>query len=236
MKKLLVIPIVIIIFCMSSCRATTTMTDHPADYIYALNEEIKIRDIESGGELGTLIITDAILLKEEPFEIPMFDGYREDGTAIYQNENYEALVQVNYIGTSIDSRNKITNDNFTVKDSLGEPVEYNPALEYTLIETEQSTMVIALKNKGEFIDIHFSFHNSQSGPTAKIRAALYDKDEIQPSATAQKVPETPSPTPREGMVKYIGYNQLAIICILLLILVTGLSIALGLVLGRRKKQ
>lgn len=82
MRKFFFLPFVIVIFCLTSCQATTTMTDKPSDYVYSLNKKIKIRDIEFKDGLGTLTVTHASVLKEEPFEIPMFDGYREDGTAI----------------------------------------------------------------------------------------------------------------------------------------------------------
>lgn len=214
------------------------MTDRSTDYIYSLNEEIIIRDIESKGELGTLKITNAVFLKEEPFELPELEEYSEDWTPIYKNVRYEALVQINYIGTAIDSRNKITSDNFSITDSAGESVKFDPVMEYELIETEESTIVVALKNKGDYINIDFSFHNSQSKPTAKIKAKLYSKNEIQPPAPTQAA-QTPAPSSTaEGAFPvrpYISYNQLSIICIVLLFLVAGLSVALGIVLGRLRK-
>ena len=104
------------------------MTDKPSDYVYSLNKKIKIRGIEFKDGLGTLTVTHASVLKEEPFEIPMFDGYREDGTAI-------------------DSRNKKTNDNFTVKDSQGESAKRNPEVEDELVEAKQNSFIVALKIK-----------------------------------------------------------------------------------------
>lgn len=112
-------------------------------------------------------------------------------------------------------------------------------MEYELIETEESTTVVALKNKGDYINIDFSFHNSQSKPTTKIKAKLYSKNEIQPPAPTQAA-QTPAPssTAEEGafpVPPYISYTQLSIIFIALLFLVAGLSVDLGIVLGRLRK-
>lgn len=62
-------------------------------------------------------------MQEEPFELPELEEYSDDWTLIYKNVRYEPLVQINYIGTAIDSRNKIASDNFSITDSVGESVK-----------------------------------------------------------------------------------------------------------------
>ncbi|MBQ8267421.1 MAG: hypothetical protein IJZ21_03450 [Clostridia bacterium] len=136
-------------------------------------------DIESKQVLGSVTITEVAILKDEPFEISEIADYDDNNEPIYETETYEAIVQINYTYETIDSSKKITTNNFSVNDAMGDSAEFSPDTEYTEISTSDNKFVVAVKEKGEFINIGFAFHTNQE-EIADIKAYYDDsvtKDE-----------------------------------------------------------
>ena len=226
----------VLILCLSSCQ-TTTMTDKSNDYLYGLNEEIKILDIESKKELGAVTITDVVILMDSPFELSKIKEHDGNGDPVYENVRYEELVQINYTASTVDSTKKISSVNFDVFDAKFAKAEFDPEMEYTKKDTIGKTLVVALKNKSDYIHIDFKFYITQFDVTAKIKVPVAAQD-VPPPVSSDIVPEAPSNNENTdasfSFSNYIHYNQLLIICAVLGCLVIGLLVTVIVMAVRRK--
>ena len=136
-----------------------------------MDEPIEVVDIETGENLGTLVVTGVEILREEPFEAREEDGEDEDGEAIYITVTYNQIVQVFYTWSGSKS---ISGSNFSAWDSTGElgrrPEGLEPAPEYEpMAKRDQHGFAVALKNPGSTLDVHFNYNVLQFRPTARIR-------------------------------------------------------------------
>jgi hypothetical protein len=155
---------------LKSCGATT-ITEQPGAYRYGAGEPIEVIDIETREALGTLTVTGAEILVDKPFETRRSAGTDEDGDTIYETVTYEQIVQVFYTFTG--SR-RLSESNFTLRDSFGElttrPSALEPRPAYTPITKRgQSSFVVALQKQSGYLDINFTYNVLQIRPTARIR-------------------------------------------------------------------
>jgi hypothetical protein len=171
-----------LILCLLSCFAlsacsTTTITDKPGNYQYKVNETVNIVDIDSRESLGTVTVTGAAVLKDEPFEVLESDGTHENGETKYKTVVYNQIVQIFYTYTAIDSSKTISGANFDVRDSgrsLGVSAgSLTSQPDYSLQSRDgSSSFVVALKNKGDYLEIAFKYKVLQMKATALIRVEL----------------------------------------------------------------
>ena len=177
MKKAFVFLLAIVLMAISTACSTTTITDKPGNYLYEVNEEISIIDIDSREKLGTVKITGIEILRDSPFEIHGADGTDENGDTKYKNVTYQQIIQIYYSYSMIDSSKSISSGNFITFDSTNTYANYIDSLEsrpdYKEKPKEGSqSHVVAVKNKGNYIDIEFKYRLAQTKPTAKIRVNL----------------------------------------------------------------
>ena len=245
MKRLFLVVLALCLLTLSSCKTTAT-TNKPDHYLYGMNEEIKIFDVDSNRELGTLQITDAIVLMDEPFTIKEQKEYDDNGDPVYENVAYEQLVQIIYSITTADSTKTFSDLNFSVTDGKDQPAQIDPEMEYACVETTEPTFVAALKNKSDTLTIDFRFYWTQ-GTTAKIKVDLDKTLEAQASSSsaasasgATKPADvtnhaaTTENSENFAMSRYIGYNQLLVVCVVLAAAVIALAVVLGVTLKKRR--
>lgn len=176
MKDIRYILLAISILFISAC-STTTITDKPGNYKYKENETINIIDIDSRETIGTIVITGAEILKNEPFTVQESDGADENGNTQYKDVTYNQIVQIYYKYTVVDSSKKIRGSNFDVYDSKNERGAYPNLLKPEPKFNEKAkkgnlSFTIALENAGDYIDIDFNYNMTQTKSTAKIRIDL----------------------------------------------------------------
>ena len=238
MKKIILTGLIFTaLFCFASCKATTA-TDKPSDYVYGINEEIRIIDIDSKGELGTVKITGVVILKNEPFETNEKKGNDENGNPVYEKIQYEQLIQVNYISSVTDSTKSISKANFTISDSKKATAAVDPEVEYKSIETSDKFLVAALKNKSDFVNINFKFYYWQSGVTARIKADLNEQAGM-PSQSYSQPPISDEPSSANSAEKGASLASVifAIIigfCVLLAVVI-ALAITIFIFVVKKKK-
>ena len=80
---------------LSGCSATT-ITEHEGNYLYGAGESINVIDIDTREHIGTLKVTEAVLLSDTPFTVTEKSGTDENGNDIYETVTYAQLVQVFY--------------------------------------------------------------------------------------------------------------------------------------------
>ncbi len=175
-KTFCIIFVMAVILSFAGC-APTTYTEKGEDYVYSVGETINILDKESKQVLGSVTISDAVVIKDEPFIIEEFAKYDENSNPIYEKVSYEAVVQINYKYTIADSTKTITTSNFSVFDKVGNSAEFSPKTNYEKIPTKDNSFVVAVKEKGEFVDLSFRYHISQTA-IAKIKAYYEDNANI----------------------------------------------------------
>jgi hypothetical protein len=178
LKKILLASLLFILIATSlSACSTTTITDKPGNYLYGLNEEIKIVDIDTRETLGTVKITGVEILRNEPFDVRETDGTDESGNTKYKDVTYQQVIQVFYTYNMIDSSKSISSKNFYAHDSTNKYANFigslEPKPEYTEIQKEgHHSFIIATKNKGNHLNISFDYTPLQTKATAKIRVDL----------------------------------------------------------------
>ncbi len=173
MKKIFPILLLLIILLGFSGCTPTTYAEQGKDYVYGVGETINILDKESNQILSSVVITNVIIIKDEPFTIDELVKYDESNNPIYEKFSYEAVVQINYKYTVADSTKTISSSNFSVFDQDGNSAEFSPKTNYEKISTKDNSFVVAVKEKGEFVDLSFSYHISQTA-VAQIKAYYED--------------------------------------------------------------
>lgn len=171
-KTLSVLFVLIMILGFSGC-APTTYTEQGKDYVYSVGETINILDKESKQILSSVTITDAIVIKDELFFVEELVKYDDNNNPIYEKTSYEAVVQINYKYSIIDSTKRISAINFSAVDSEGNRAEFFPKTNYKTSYTNDNSFVIALKEKGEFVNLSFQYHTNQTA-IAQIKAYYED--------------------------------------------------------------
>ena len=171
-RTLSVLFVLIMILGFSGC-ASTTYTEQGKDYVYSIGETINILDKESKQLLSSVTITDAIVIKDELFFVEELVKYDDDNNPIYEKTSYEAVVQINYKYSTIDSTKRISAINFSAVDSEGNRAEFFPKTNYKTSYTNDNSFVIALKEKGEFVNLSFQYHTNQTA-IAQIKAYYED--------------------------------------------------------------
>lgn len=173
MKRLALIGSTILVL-LTGCSATT-ITEREGNYIYRQDENIYIQDIDTRNRIGTLKIIGASSLKSEPFVVQEISGVDTSGNPIYQDVVYEQLVQIWYLYDSKDDSKELYSSNFSVYDAQGDLGEVDPKVEYSSGEGDtRDSFLVALKNRSDFIRLHFRYNPLQTTVTAKIELELSD--------------------------------------------------------------
>lgn len=182
-KSLALFTVILLILSLSACQEPTARTEHFDDYVYSVGEEISVYDKESSSLLGTVTVTGVTVVRNEPFELEKIVDFDENDQAIYENVPYEAVVQIDYVYDVADSTNKITASNFIITDCEDNLTERSPEIDYAPVDTDDDSIFVAVKEKGEFVNLKFMFHTSQK-PIAYIKA-VYDGYSTLPETDAR---------------------------------------------------
>jgi len=172
-KAILAIAMILGLAAVPACGATT-ITAQAGNYRYKVNEPIEVIDIETRNTFGILTITGVEILKDEPFEARESAGEDENGEPQYTTVTYSQIVQIFFTYTG---EKKLSDMHFNVRDATNElgrrPSGLDPVPAYQLKERSgQSSFVVALKNKGSYLEISFIYNAVQIRPTARIRVEL----------------------------------------------------------------
>ena len=230
---------VLVLLCLLLCscvKPATTYTNQPETYEYSIGEQVQIFDKESKAELGNITVTGVYVLKDEAFTLQEYD-YDENGNQIYKQVEYDAVIQIDYTYAVIDSSQKISGNNFTVKDCEGNSARHNPDTIYKQVETNNETIIVAVKEKGEFINIDFSFHKNQES-IAKIKA-YYDAKQSNSESQNTSQDDFKDDIEEENKNKNItkGFNTiLVVVCCVLVVWNVALTVVLIIVLIKRKNK
>ena len=235
LKKCFIIAIfVIITFLCTSCR-TTTITENSNDYIYGFNEEIKILDMESKGVLATVKITGISVLKDQPFELKEVDHYDQSNNPVYENITYNQIIQIYYVYKTTDSTKNISSSNFSVKDSKGEQAIFDPDTDFKAKALDgNNSMIVALKNRSDFINIQFKYNPLQLKSTANIKLNI--KSDVQSISSSLKTESSSTKSIESKQNNDGSINKYLVIAIfVLLLLVIVLSVLLIIAITRKRK-
>jgi len=162
-KKIAIALCLLIIFLLTTAcdYDYDTPTTHTEKSIYSVGDEVIIRDNVSNGILGRIIITGVQIIEDEPFTVRERYGTDSEGNPLYTEQNYEAVVQMNYVASTIDAQDRISESNFTMYDANGNYAEKNPKIFYETAPTEYNYVVFAVKEKGDHVTVEFRFHGEQ---------------------------------------------------------------------------
>jgi hypothetical protein len=190
MKKISVILVIALLLILPSCSATT-ITEHEGNYVYSKNEDINIIDIDTRDNIGTLKMNGIEVLKNKSFTIKEKNGSDESGNDIYEDVTYEQLMQIYYRYDNKGSKKTISSANFNVYDQTRTSCKIDPDIEYDAIKRSgEEYFVVALKNKGEFIDMNFKYNITQTTNTAKIKLKISEKSDATSSNNSSSVNDT----------------------------------------------
>jgi|GEM_PF-3527984 len=218
---------------LSGCE-TTTITEQPGNYVYSQNEPIRVLDIDTRDALLELTFRGVTILRDEPFTLREETGHDESGETLYADVPYEALLRIEYDCEILSRKqSKLSSSNFDVYDSRGDRAARDPEIQYPEgPSTASKSFVVALKHKGDFVDIRFNQKSLQIRPTALIRleigASISPADssepESEPSSSLSPAPEEntdPSSffTNRVGFLLGVIAFQFFIIFILVIALI-----------------
>jgi len=169
MKKSGSLAAVVLLFLLTGCSATT-ITGQAGNYIYKAGEAIDIIDIDTRNTIGTLKLTGAEVLINEPFTVREKSGTDESGNDVYVDVTYAQLLQIDYVYENKNGNNKnLSSANFQIYGSDGSLGTVDPDAGYTPIEANGTdSFTVALQNKSESVSIHFRYNIWQTTITAKI--------------------------------------------------------------------
>ena len=172
--------LLLILTVVTGCASVETITENPGNYMYSLNEEIKIIDIDTRETIGTLVFTGTDILRDEDFTLTLYKETDDDGNRIYEDLTYRQLVQINYIfRNTVDSAKEITFKNFSIKNS---DAIINPDTSYTEKPHTGSCFVVALRERTKALNVDFTYDILQTRSTAKVSLSLNGEEGV-PAAT-----------------------------------------------------
>jgi len=176
MKRAILLPLALLVFTglLAGCVGATTITEEAGSYVYKMNEEIAVVDIETRETFGVLAVTGARVLFDGPFDVREVEGKDEAGEPVYKTVTYSQIVQVFYTYTG---EKKLSGANFTVRDRANviakNPNNFDPKPAYTpASQPGQSSFIVALRNPGGPLEATFTYNVLQIRPTARIEIAL----------------------------------------------------------------
>lgn len=175
---------------LSGCSATT-ITEHEGNYLYGAGESINVIDIDTREHIGTLKVTEAVLLSDTPFTVTEKSGTDENGNDIYETVTYAQLVQVFYQYDDRGSGKDISAANFTAYDAAGKMGEIDPAGYTGENRNGSDSFLVALENKSGTIRLDFQYNVLQTTATARIQLSL--PQAVDDSSTQSEPPETGEP-------------------------------------------
>lgn len=197
MKKMTIalISIIFISVILSSCMTQkTTHTKMGDNHVYSKYEKVSVYDNESGAELGYVQVNDVYILVDEPFKMYEYTTVTNDNgetETVKEWTDYEVLVQVNYEEFHIDSSVK---SKLYIEDCFGKAGQSDITIDYEIIQTDDKLAVVALKNKGDYINFEYYYQRSNYEPTAKIRAEYNESTESnKPVNTPDEIIPTKTP-------------------------------------------
>ena len=173
MKKIIffVLLLGIMISCLG-CTGVTGSVYHTEKDTYYAGETVKVFDNESNAQLGTLRITKATVVRDEPYirktylcSLEVYEnGFYTDeveiqGDSVYSLEENAAVVQIDFTASTLDSSNRIEKSDFFVTDCNGDSADRDVETHYTVQPTTDSSFVVGLRELGD-IKLSFTFNNS----------------------------------------------------------------------------
>lgn len=175
------------LFFLFGCSATT-ITEREGNYLYGVGEDIHVIDIDTREHIGTLKVTEVVLLSDTPFTVTERTGTDENGNDIYETVTYAQLVQVFYQYDDRGSGKDISAANFTAYDAAGKMGEIDPAGYTGENRTGSDSFLVALENKSGTIRLDFQYNILQTTATAKIQLSLSQPPDD--SSAQSEPPET----------------------------------------------
>lgn len=172
MKKHSAIFIIAVMLLFFSGCSATTITEHEGNYLYGAGESINVIDIDTREHIGTLKVTEAILLSDTPFTVTEKSGTDESGNDIYETVTYAQLVQIFYQYDDKGNGKDISAANFTAYDAYGQRCEINPVGYSGENRNGSDSFLVALENKSGTIRLDFQYNVLQTTATAKIQLPL----------------------------------------------------------------
>lgn len=170
MKKIKMCLILMISISFATACNATSAGDKGTNHIYKINEEIKIVDKGSDGELGTLEITKCEVIKNEPFILKVENGFTENSEPIYEDVEYTQVILISYNVSTTDSSKWVTSANFDTVGNHGEKGYYDADLNMNY--GEKNSVVFAFKEATDVVKIEFNYKLLQMQPTAVIEVGL----------------------------------------------------------------
>lgn len=165
----------VIILAVTACvPSVETITRQPGNYLYSKNEKIEIVDIETDKVIAILKISDCRVLKNSTFKISEYKNTDSNGSDIYEDVNYEQLIQVNYdFENKPGYHEKISAHNFSVRSDSGEYATINPDIPEISFD-ENNSFLVALQERSDRLEISFTYDIYQFRDTAKISLNITD--------------------------------------------------------------
>lgn len=165
----------ILVLTLTCC--SDPVTSHFEKDLYQAGEIVRVYDNETNSRLADLTITNVRIIHNEPYTDSdylcdyedltnemetKYDGRLEKhGNKVYLNTEYKVIVQIDYIGNSLDTHNRINSSNFRIYDQSGNNADTDVDINYNIIPTNNDFMVVGLQEKGDVL-VSFYFHNSQN--------------------------------------------------------------------------
>ncbi len=185
---------VLLLLFLAGCSATT-ITEREGNYMYGKNEDINILDIDTRNHIGTLRMTDVVVLSDTPFTISEKIGTDDIGNSIYEDISYAQLVQIFYQYDNRGTDKNISSSNFTAYDAAGRTGEINPEVQQTGTYREGSkSFLVALKTKSDFVRVDFQYNFMQTTTTAKIHLQIAGDSVTSEETTAATTEAATTPT------------------------------------------
>lgn len=224
--------LILLTVCVLLVTACGTPTTYTKQFNYTVGETIEILDKETNSILGSVVVTDVLVIQDEPFTLQELSHY-EDDKPVYQDVTYEAVIQINYSSYVADSSNSITSSNFSIVDAGGSAARINPRTSYKEAEAPDKCIIAAVKTKGAMVDIYFSFHLTQER-IAKINGYYTDGSAPQGGVPLSIDTETAN---QKAIQELTGYVKiLAGLLVVVIVIVILLSIAVLRFNKQRKKE
>lgn len=145
---------------LCSCRVYSEATVYAESEMYGCGDKIVLYDKESEKELGSVTIVKMTVLAEPGYAYEyQYDAQREEEIKV--EKKYDAIVQIEYTYEFIDSSVEVTRGNFSVSSSAGGDCDKSPSTPTEPNETDNPYIVVAVENKGEYIDLEYRYRSDQ---------------------------------------------------------------------------
>jgi len=240
-KKITTILLLLLFLFMVACDTENTPTVHAEKDAYTIGEEIVIRDDVSDEILGRVMITELLVIEEGPVYIDRKGNVRKNEWQGIDAVKCDAVIQMNYLAETLDSKSSISGDHFEIYEADGTLVRRN--LNHRQVGDEKC-VVFAVKKKEGGVTVDFRFHPDQEvittitggyGETA-YGGDFYDDSEPEPEGKKHSggVPSSESKTSIEE--QYNRLKTFRTVLVIHIIVLVGMIVFLCFQQKRKKRR